>query len=187
MADPASDTTYPGSVDLLPTIAANDPMNASGLEHDVMHERAHAILNILQALVGTTADVAGGDSLLGRILALEATAGGSSARNAVTSVSIAAGVATVDVSASDYFTLVGSANATLAFSGLPGAGRGASVRIRYTQDTTGGRTLTLPASCRLTEGSDSAVKAGANAVSLIHATTDSNGSVWDVTIKGRGV
>lgn len=185
MADPASDTSYPGSIDLLPTISANDPMNAAGLEHDQMHERAHAILNVLQALVGTAADTASAASIVGRLLALEA-APGSSARNSVIAVAIVGGVATVDVSGSDYFTLAGTANAALAFAGLPGADKGASVRIRYTQDSTGGRTLTLPGTCRLTEGSDAAVKGGANAVTLIHATTDSNGTIWDVTLKGRG-
>ncbi|WP_101927009.1 MULTISPECIES: hypothetical protein [Luteimonas] len=187
MADPADGTTYPTTVDLLPTIGANDPMNAAGLEHDQMHERAHAILNVLQQFVGTLADTSEAATILGRLLALEAGGGaGGSPRNELVAVEIASGVATVDVSASDYFSLAGTANAALAFSGLPGTGKGASIRIRYTQDATGARTFALPASCKLTEGSDTAVKSAANSVTLIHATTDNNGGTWDVTIKGRG-
>lgn len=75
MADPATNTAYPAEVDLLPTIGPNDKQNEPGLEHDVQHDRANAILNALMVLIGTTEDTAA-ESMLGRVLALEQNGGG---------------------------------------------------------------------------------------------------------------
>ncbi|MBD7987106.1 hypothetical protein H9645_03600 [Luteimonas sp. Sa2BVA3] len=71
MADPATNTSYPGSLDLLPEIGPNDKQNDPDLEHDVVHDKANAVLNALQALVGFTGDTAESGSVLGRLLALE--------------------------------------------------------------------------------------------------------------------
>jgi hypothetical protein len=70
MADPASNTTYPGEIDLLPEIAPNTKENDVGQEHDVMHDKAHALLNALQAMLGTLEDPDVG-TVLARLAAIE--------------------------------------------------------------------------------------------------------------------
>jgi len=72
MADPATDTTYPLAIDPLPEILPTDKQNAPGIEHDEMHNRANAILNALQALVGTEGAGPEDPSILGRLAALGA-------------------------------------------------------------------------------------------------------------------
>jgi len=52
MADPATNTTFPAAYDPLPEINPNDKQNEGGIEHDVVHDRAHAVLNALQLIVG---------------------------------------------------------------------------------------------------------------------------------------
>lgn len=71
MADPASNTTYPATIEVLPEIEPNTKENDPGQEHDVMHDKANATLNALQAFVGTTADTSAAPSIVGRVLALE--------------------------------------------------------------------------------------------------------------------
>lgn len=70
MADPAENTSYPVEFDPLPEIGPNDRQNAPGLEHDVIHTRAHAVLNALQLLVGSAADLPAA-TVLERLAALE--------------------------------------------------------------------------------------------------------------------
>lgn len=68
---PATDTSYPNEIDVLPHIPANAKENDPGLEHDVMHARANAVLNALQALLGLEGDEAGRPTVLGRLRAVE--------------------------------------------------------------------------------------------------------------------
>lgn len=70
MADPATNTSYPGAIDPLPEIGPNSKQNDPAIEHDVMHDKAHALLNVLQALLGTNGDDATATTVLGRLLAL---------------------------------------------------------------------------------------------------------------------
>lgn len=76
MADPAIDTTYPAEIDLLPHVPPNARENDPGLEHDIVHSRANAVLNALMELVGTTGDTQSAETVLGRLLALEAAGAG---------------------------------------------------------------------------------------------------------------
>lgn len=69
MADPATNTTYPAHYDPLPEIRPNDKQNDPTIEHDVVHDRAHAVLNALQVLIGF-GDEPAADSVLGMIAAL---------------------------------------------------------------------------------------------------------------------
>ena len=71
MADPATNTMYPATIEVLPEIDPNTKENDPGQEHDVMHDKAHATLNALQAFVGTIADTSVAGTLVGRVLALE--------------------------------------------------------------------------------------------------------------------
>ena len=71
MADPADNTTFPGAYDPLPAIGPNDKQNEQGLEHDVVHDRANAIINALQELIGF-GDTPAASSILGRLAAAAA-------------------------------------------------------------------------------------------------------------------
>ena len=70
MPGPATGSAYPGALDALPEILANDREDALGLEHDVVHTLANAAINALQAEIGTTDDEAG--TVRGRVAGLEA-------------------------------------------------------------------------------------------------------------------
>lgn len=70
MADPADNTPYPVEIELLPAIVANDRMNDSGIEHDVVHDKSNGCVNALMELVGTTVDTQPG-TVLGRLAAIE--------------------------------------------------------------------------------------------------------------------
>jgi len=70
MADPATNTTFPAAFDPLPEINPNDKQNEVGIEHDVVHDRAHAVLNALQLLVGF-GDEPDIGSILGQLAELE--------------------------------------------------------------------------------------------------------------------
>lgn len=67
---------------------------------------------------------------------------------------------------------------TLAFSNLPGAGKFAEYELHITQDGSGGHTFALPASHRALGGSDTAIAAAANAVTVLTASTVDNGTTW---------
>lgn len=69
MADPATNTAYPNSLEVLPAIGSGTLEDDPGCEHDKVHDRAHATLNAIQQLLGTTGD-ADPESLLARVSAL---------------------------------------------------------------------------------------------------------------------
>lgn len=98
----------------------------------------------------------------------------------VTAVTFASGgTSTVDCSQGEDFTLdFGTGNTTLGVSNLNGAGFVTAFELRIKQDATGGRTLTLPAAFKPLGGSDTAIAAGANAVTVLSAKTLDNGTTW---------
>lgn len=100
-------------------------------------------------------------------------------KRVVTALSIASGTVTVDCSLGEKFTLTLSANVTtLTLSNLLGSGFATEVEIEITQDGTGGRTFALPAAFKALGGSDTAIAAGANAVTVLTAVTFDNGTTW---------
>lgn len=113
------------------------------------------------------------------------TGGGAAARDAVTALTISAGVVNIDCALGDFFTLSLTANVTsITFTNLPASGRGASLAIRLQQDGTGSRTVALPASFKATTGSDTAVQSAANARTLLTLTTFDQGTRWEYTMRG---
>lgn len=103
-------------------------------------------------------------------------------RSTVTAVTPSAGTATFDYALGDYFSLAPTANVTtLAFSNLPGSGRGASLMIHFTQDSTP-RTITWPASFKWAGGSAGAVSTASGAIDVIAISTFDNGTTWNATI-----
>lgn len=106
---------------------------------------------------------------------------GAADRRAVTALAASGSVA-IDVSLGDYFTLALAGNVSgLTFSNLPGAGKGASLMIRITQDATA-RTVAWPASFKWAAGIASAVSTGSGAVDILAITTFDNGTTWDATL-----
>lgn len=69
MADPATNTAFPAAIEVLPAIGSGTLEDDPGCEHDVVHDRAHATLNAIQQLLGTTED-SDPDSLIARVSAL---------------------------------------------------------------------------------------------------------------------
>ena len=103
-------------------------------------------------------------------------------RSTVTAVTPVAGVATLDYALGDYFTLAPTANVTsIVFTNLPGSGKGASLMLRFTQDTTP-RTVAWPASFKWAGGSVGAVSTASGAVDVLAITTFDNGATWDATL-----
>lgn len=76
------------------------------------------------------------------------------------------------------FTIALTANAALAVSNLAAAGRVTEFEVQITQDATGSRTLTLPASFKALGGSDTAIASAANAATILSAKTFDNGTTW---------
>src|SRR5690606_38149103 len=78
-------------------------------------------------------------------------------RSTSTAVTSSSGTVTLDYALGDYFTLALSENVTtLAFSNLPGSGKGATLMLHITQDATA-RTVAWPASFKWAAGSAGAV------------------------------
>ncbi len=100
-------------------------------------------------------------------------------RQDLSALTNSAGTVTVDCSLGSNFTLLLAANVTtLTLTNLAGASFATEIEIEIKQDGTGGRTLALPASFKALGGSDTAIAAGANAVTVLSAKTFDNGTTW---------
>ncbi|MDP9991957.1 hypothetical protein J2W28_000985 [Variovorax boronicumulans] len=107
--------------------------------------------------------------------------GGASTRDTVTALSTSGSVG-IDCSLGDYFTLALTGNVSgLTFSNLPGSGKGASLMIRITQDSTA-RTVAWPASFKWAAGVAGAVSTGSGAIDILAITTFDNGTTWEATL-----
>jgi hypothetical protein len=103
-------------------------------------------------------------------------------RNNVTALSIASGVVDIDYSDGDYHTLALTANVTsLTFSNLPGSGKGASLIVLLTQDSTA-RTFAFPASFKWEGGSVPSISTGSGVKDLLAISTLDNGTTWHATL-----
>lgn len=107
--------------------------------------------------------------------------GGGGESNTVTALATSGSV-TINCALGDYFTCALSGNVTsISFSNLPGAGKGATKMIRFTQDSTA-RTVTWPASFKWAGGSPGSVSTGSGAVDVLAISTFDNGTTWYATI-----
>lgn len=98
----------------------------------------------------------------------------------VTAATISSGTVTLDCNGgrARNFTISMTANATLAVSNLAASGRVTEFEVQITQDATGSRTLTLPGSFKALGGSDTAISASANSVTILSAKTFDAGTTW---------
>lgn len=96
--------------------------------------------------------------------------------NAV-AASISSGAVTFDLSAGNFFTVSLTENITsISFSNIT-AGRVNPITIEFTQDATGGRTVTgWPAAVKWTAGLEPVITAGANAVDIVSGYTRNGGT-----------
>lgn len=92
------------------------------------------------------------------------------------------GSVAIDYALGDYFTLALAGNvSTFTFSNLPGSGKGATLMIRITQDSTP-RTVGWPASFKWAGGAAGVVSTGSGAVDVLAITTFDNGTSWQATL-----
>lgn len=102
-------------------------------------------------------------------------------RRTVSALSTSGSVA-VDVALGDRFTLALAGNVSgFTFSNLPGSGKGATLMIRITQDSTP-RTVAWPASFKWAGGVAGTVSTGSGEVDVLAITTFDNGTTWDATL-----
>lgn len=101
----------------------------------------------------------------------------------VTAVPITGGVATIDLSLGDYFTINANANFSLNFVGFPSVGMGRTISITVSQDATGGRTMALPAGFKAIGGTDTAIQS--TGVTKITAESLDRGVTWGYTMAKR--
>lgn len=100
--------------------------------------------------------------------------------DAISAPAISSGTVTLDCNGGRVrnFTISMTDNATLAVSNMAPAGRVTEFECLITQDATGARTLTLPASFRPLGGSDTAIAAAAGAKTVLSAKTFDAGTTW---------
>lgn len=105
----------------------------------------------------------------------------------LTTVTISAGVATIDLSngSNRNFKLTLDQNATLAVINPPGAAYVAEFDLEISQNGTGGYTLTLPGSFKAIGPTDTAVAAGANAKTLMSAKSFDGASSFGYAMQER--
>lgn len=107
--------------------------------------------------------------------------GGGSSRNTVSALATSGSVG-IDYALGDYFTLGLTGNVSgFTFSNLPGSGKGATLMLRITQDSTP-RTVAWPASFKWAGAAAGVVSTGSGAVDVLAITTFDNGTTWDATL-----
>lgn len=101
------------------------------------------------------------------------------APDAVTAVSSSLGALTIDCSLGKSFTVTLTENITsITLSNTNGAGFATEIDIQFTQNGTGGWTVTLPASFKALGGSDTSVSIAAGSTTVLSAKTFDNGTTW---------
>lgn len=99
-----------------------------------------------------------------------------------TTVSTAA--TTLDLSTSNFFNLTMSSNTTFTFSNAP-SGRAFYFTIVATQDATGGRTITWPATAKYAGGTAPPQTTTANAVDVWNVLTYNGGTSYIVSLSAK--
>jgi hypothetical protein len=101
----------------------------------------------------------------------------------LTALAIAAGVVAINCSLGNYFTLAANAAMTsFTFSNLPAAGAAQTIMVRITQDGTGSRVATWPASFKWAGGVAGVLSTAAGSVDLLAITTFDQGTTWNATL-----
>lgn len=103
--------------------------------------------------------------------------------NNVNTLAIVTGAVAVNCSLGDYFTLAATAAMTsFVFNSLPGPGKAQTIHILITQDATGSRVATWPASFKWPGGVAGVLSTAANAKDRLRITTFDQGTTWTATL-----
>lgn len=101
--------------------------------------------------------------------------------------SISSNAITLDLETGNHFVVSHNANlTTVTISNPPASGRIGSFTLWLTQDATGGRTLTLPASCKPYGGSAPTLTTTANALNILSFCTKDGGTTWLYNLSWTG-
>lgn len=89
----------------------------------------------------------------------------------------------INYSLADYFVINLEANIT-GMTIINPPTNGGSIRIRFVQDSIGGRTAVLPTNIVPISGTDTEIVSDADGQSVLHLTTDDAGTNWQYSMKG---
>lgn len=92
----------------------------------------------------------------------------------------------LDASLADYFTHTLTEDTTLAISNPPDANEAQTISIRFEQDGATAYDVTLPASFKPIDGSDTTMPATLGGFALLVATTFDQGTRWEYSWKACG-
>ena len=108
--------------------------------------------------------------------------GGEAIAEPVTALATSGTIA-IDCALGDYFTLAATGNMTsFTFSNLPASGKAQTILVRITQDATGSRVATFPASFKWASGTAGVLSTAANSVDVLAITTFNQGTSWIATL-----
>jgi len=96
------------------------------------------------------------------------------------------GTATIDLSTGRLFEVTLTANTTIAFSNVPAAGV-VSCTLVLIQDSTGGWTVTWPASVKWNGGTAPTISTGAGAIDIVELFSYDGGTTWYGFTAGQGM
>jgi hypothetical protein len=103
--------------------------------------------------------------------------------NTVNAITIASGVANIDLSKGDFFTLAMSENITsLTFSNPPGAGFGLSKTIKITQNASVAKTFAMPSSFKWAGGTVGVISTTLSAIDRLTIVSDDNGATYSAVL-----
>lgn len=104
----------------------------------------------------------------------------------VATPAIVAGVLTLDLETANIFNVAHDANiTTLTISNPPASGKCGSFTLHLTQDATGGRTLTMPASVKWSSGTVATISTAASKRNKFVFDTINGGAAWDCALVGK--
>lgn len=112
------------------------------------------------------------------------TGGGGGASEAVSVIGNSGSSQSIDVSTYQVATLTLNANCTLTLTGAV-AGSAYTITLIATQDGTGSRTITWPASTRWAAGSPPVLSTAASSVDVISLTSVDGGTSWYGFLSGK--
>ena len=104
-------------------------------------------------------------------------------KNVVSAVTIASGVANIDLALGDYFTVAMSENITsLTFTNLPGSGYGVSKTLKITQHASAAKTFAMPSSFKWAGGTTGVISTTLSAVDRLTLVSDDNGTTYTAVL-----
>jgi hypothetical protein len=104
----------------------------------------------------------------------------------VATPSISSGTLTLNLETANVFNVTHNANiTTLTISNPPASGKCGSFTLHLTQDATGGRTLTMPASVKWSGGTAATISTTASKRNKFVFDTIDGGTTWDCALVGK--